>query len=80
MNNRLEDARNDYEKLVELITTENQLKLKASALLRLGRICMQLNNPAKAKTYLQNALEIDVKINVFNSDERSEIAKILQSS
>lgn len=75
MENRLDDARKDYERLVELIPSDSQQK--ASALLRLGRICMKLNDLAQAQQHFQNALEIDQKINVFTSDERSEIAKIL---
>jgi tetratricopeptide (TPR) repeat protein len=75
MENRLADARKDYERLVELTPSDSQQK--ASALLRLGRICIKLNDLAQAKQHFQDALEIDQEINVFNADEHSEIAKIL---
>ncbi|MBN1974864.1 MAG: tetratricopeptide repeat protein [Sedimentisphaerales bacterium] len=78
MENHLEDARKDYEKLVDLTPSDSQLK--ANALLRLGRICIKLKDVAMARQYLKVALDIDQKINVFTADERSEIAKILQTS
>jgi cellulose synthase operon protein C len=77
MENRLSDAKKDYEKLVELTPSDSQQK--ASALLRLGRICMKMNDSILAKQHLRNALEIDKKINVFTTDERSEITNILQA-
>jgi tetratricopeptide (TPR) repeat protein len=51
---------------------------KAMALLQLGRVCAKLNDLTRAKEHLQQALEIDRKINVFTADERSEIARIVQ--
>ncbi|MDT8301690.1 MAG: tetratricopeptide repeat protein [Sedimentisphaerales bacterium] len=75
MENRLDDARKDFERLVELTPSDSQQK--ASALLSLGRICIKLNDLAQAKQHFQNALEIDQKINVFTDDERSEVAKII---
>jgi len=73
---RLADARNDFEKLVELSPSDTPRQAKA--LLQLGRICAKLNDFVEAKHYLKNALEIDQKINVFTTDERSEITSIVQ--
>jgi tetratricopeptide (TPR) repeat protein len=76
--NRLADARNDFERLVELSTSDT--REQAKALLQLGRICAKLNDLVQAKQHLENALEIDRKIDVFTTDERSEIARIVQRS
>lgn len=75
--NRLVDARKDFEKLAELAPPNG--RQKAGTLLNLGRTCEKLNDPAQAKRYLQDALEIDRKTNVLTPDERSEITKILQA-
>ena len=75
---RLADARNDFERLVELSTSDT--REQAKALLQLGRICAKLNDLVQAKQHLKNALEIDRKIDVFTPDERSEIKRIVQRS
>jgi len=75
---RLADARNDFERLVELSTSDT--REQAKALLQLGRICAKLNDLVQAKQHLENALEIDRKIDVFTPDERSEITRIVQRS
>ncbi len=75
---RLADARNDFEKLVELSLPDS--RQQAKALLQLGRICAKLNDLVQAKQHLKNALEIDRKIDVFTPDERSEITRIVQRS
>jgi len=74
--NRLTDAKNDFAKLVELLPADT--RERAKALLQLGRICAKLNDPAHARQHLQDALEIDRKVNVFTEAERSEIAGIVQ--
>jgi len=78
MPDRLADARKDFEKLVELSSSDP--RRHARTLLKLGRTCVKLNDLVQAKRHLQNALEIDRKINVFTTDERSEITNILQTS
>ncbi|MFZ2147478.1 MAG: tetratricopeptide repeat protein [Sedimentisphaerales bacterium] len=78
MEDRLADARNDFARLVELSPPDT--RQQAKALLQLGRICAKLNDLIQAKQYLQNALEIDRKIDVFTTDERSEITRIVQRS
>ena len=78
MADRLADARNDFERLVELSLPDT--RQQAKALLQLGRVCAKLNELDKAKQHLNNALEIDRKIDVFTPDERSEIARIVQGS
>jgi len=75
---RLADARNDFERLVELSPPDT--RKQAKALLQLGRICAKLNDLVQAKEHLNNALEIDQKIDVFTTEERSEITKIVQGS
>ena len=78
MADRLADARNDFERLVELSTSDT--REQAKAFLQLGRICAKLNDLVQAKQHLKNALEIDQKIDVFTPDERSEITRIVQRS
>jgi tetratricopeptide (TPR) repeat protein len=73
---RLADARDDFERLVELSLPDS--RQRAKALLQLGRIYVKLNDLVQAKQHLQNALEIDRKIDVFTPDEQSEITRILQ--
>jgi len=75
---RLADARNDFERLVDLSPSDSPRQAKA--LLQLGRICAKLNDLVQAKQHLQNALEIDRKIDVFTPGERSEITRIVQRS
>jgi len=74
---RLDDARGDFEKLVELSLPDTPQRAKA--LLQLGRICVKLNEVEQAKQNLNNALEIDQKIDVFTPDERSEITRLQRS-
>lgn len=78
MPNRLAEARTDFTRLAELLPA--QTREKARALGRLGRICLQLKDPAQAKQYLQSALAIDRETPVFTADERLEITKALQES
>ena len=78
MADRLADARNDFEKLVELSLPDS--RQRAKALLQLGRIYVKLNDLVQAKQHLKNVLEIDRKIDVFTTDERSEITRIVQRS
>ncbi|GAJ07540.1 unnamed protein product, partial [marine sediment metagenome] len=74
---RLADARDDFERLVELSPPDTPQRAKA--LLQLGRICSKLNDLVQAKQHLENALEIDQKIDVFTPDERSEITRLQRS-
>jgi len=53
---------------------------KFSTLFQLGRIYVKLNDLVQAKQHLQDALEIDRKIDVFTPAERSEITGIIQKS
>ena len=78
LTDRFDDARNDFEKLVELSLPDS--RQRAKALLQLGRICAKLNDLVQAEQHLKTALEIDRKIDVFTTDERSEIKRIVQRS
>ena len=75
IDNQLPNAKADFEKCMELSPSDS--KQKAQALLKLGRICIKLNESVEAKKYLENALEIDNKINVFTPNEKSEIEGII---
>ncbi len=75
---RLNDAKSDFERLVELSNQDK--RQQAKAYLQLGRICEKLEDLAQAKVYLEHALEIDREIDVFTPDERMEINNILQKS
>ncbi len=76
MENRLDDARKDFEKIVESVPSDS--RQKAKTLLKLGRICVKLNDIVQAKQHLKHALEIDRELGVFTPDERTEIARIIQ--
>ena len=76
MSNRLGDAAKDLEKLVELSSSDTQQK--ARALLKLGRIYAKLGDMVSAKLRLENAIEIDRKIDAFTPAERAEIKNIIQ--
>jgi tetratricopeptide (TPR) repeat protein len=79
MPGRLEDARNDFQRIVEISPQNN--RQRAKALSQLGRICAKLNELNNAKQYLNKALEIErnMNINVFTPEERREITNILQN-
>ena len=68
LEDRLTDARNNFERLVELSPSDT--RQRAKALLQLGRICAKLSDLVQAKQHLKNALEIDRKIDVFTPEER----------
>ncbi len=74
--NRLADARTDLARLAQLLPART--REKAQVLLRLGRVCLRLNDPAQAKQHLQDAREIDREITVFTDAERREIMEALQ--
>jgi len=76
MSNRLKDAVKNLEKLVELSSSDTQQK--ARALLKLGRIYTKLGDKVSAKQRLENAIEIDRKIDVFTPAERAEIKSMNQ--
>ncbi len=76
MENRLDDSKRDFEKIVELIPSDS--REKARALLKLGRICVKLGDLNQAKEHLKHALEIDQKYDVFTPAERTEIAGIIK--
>jgi hypothetical protein len=48
--------------------------------LQLGHVCVKLNDFPEAKRRLQTALEIDQKANVFTTEERSEIRRIMEQT
>jgi tetratricopeptide (TPR) repeat protein len=72
---RLTDAKSDFEELARLSSSDPS---RAKALLQLGRTCAKLNDFTQARQYLENAMEIDRKIQVFTPDERSEISRIIE--
>jgi len=76
MPTRLGDAAKDFEKVVELSSSDTQQKAKA--LLKLGRIYVKLDDMVSAKRRLESASEIDRKIDVFTPAERAEIKSITQ--
>ena len=78
MEGRLADARIDFERLADL--SPPKTRRQADALLQLGRICTKLNEHVRAKQHLERALQIDQEIDVFTTDERSEILRITEKS
>ncbi|RPJ34663.1 MAG: tetratricopeptide repeat protein [Planctomycetaceae bacterium] len=75
MQDRLAEARNDFQRLTALSPSGS--REKARAFLKLGRICVKLNDLTAAKRHLDEALKIDKETNVFTPAERSEISNIL---
>ena len=78
MPGRLDDAKKDFERLVEL--SSSGTPRRAKSLFQLGRICAKLNELFQARQHLEDALEIDQKIDVFTADERAEITRIIQGT
>jgi tetratricopeptide (TPR) repeat protein len=76
--NRLAGARSDFEELVR--QSADDAPRQARALLQLGHVCVKLNDFPEAKRRLQTALEIDQKANVFTTEERSEIRRIMEQT
>lgn len=74
---RMADARKDFSRLVELSPADSPRRAKS--LLQLGRICAKYNDLAQAKQHLMSALAIDRSIDVFTPEERSEIARTMDS-
>ena len=72
---RLVDAQTDFQELVRLSSADPCLRAKAP--LQLGRVCVKLNDLAKAERHFQEALNIDREANVFTPSERSEIQDIV---
>jgi len=73
---RVADAKSDFEELVRLSSSDP--RRQAKALLQLGRICAKLDDLTQARQYLENAMVIDRKNQVFTPDERSEISRIIE--
>jgi tetratricopeptide (TPR) repeat protein len=78
MPNRLVDARAVFERLVAL--SKAQSRRKASALLKLGRTLVRLEDLAQASQTVKRAADIDQEINVFTEAERAEIQQIILQS
>ncbi len=76
MQGRLAEAEADFERIVELSSSE--ARRRAKALLQLGRICVKRNELAQAKEHLQGAMDIDRENDIFTADEKSEIVDILK--
>lgn len=72
---RLEEAQRDFRNLVR--NQADGSRGKAKALLKLGRVCVQLGDRAGAKQHFSAALEIDQKLGVFTPQERAEMATVL---
>jgi tetratricopeptide (TPR) repeat protein len=74
MPDKLNEARKDFEKLVEILPSDSSQQAKA--LLSLGRVCIKLNDTAEAKKNFQRAIEIDQKVKIFTPAELSEMREI----
>jgi tetratricopeptide (TPR) repeat protein len=72
---RLREAREDVARLVAL--EPDRSPEKARALLRLGRICVQLHDLGPARQHLEAALALDREMNVLTEAERAEIRRIM---
>jgi len=74
----LADARSDFETLEQSSISDSPRQ--ARTLLKLGQICVKLNDLERARQYIERASEIDQKINIFTPEERLEMARIIQGS
>ena len=74
---RLADARNDFEKCLELIPADSPRRAKA--LLQLGRVCAKLNDSAAARSHLEAARRIDEESHTLTPGQRRELADLIGS-
>jgi tetratricopeptide (TPR) repeat protein len=84
MTGRLSDATKDFETLLQLLPLDDfqGTVRRAKTLLKLGRICIKLDNIGQARRHFNEALEIDqeLHIDIFTPDEISEIRRVLQTN
>jgi tetratricopeptide (TPR) repeat protein len=79
---RLEDARTDFDKCIELTTAElspGSERTRAQALFHLARLCAKQENWTEAKATLDLALDINGRLAVFDSAQIAEIQELRQS-
>jgi tetratricopeptide (TPR) repeat protein len=72
---RMAEAQRDLEQCVALRSADPAGH--ARALLKLGRICHELNDPAATRRNLEQALQIDKEAQVLTPEDRQEIAQLL---
>ncbi len=75
---RIADAMKDFERLLELPSSNARQQAKAH--LQLGRIFLKLGDNNKAKQHLQKALDTDKKTRVLTPEDQSEIMQIIGGS
>lgn len=73
---RLEDARADFAKLVEVAREGSRLHVRG--LLWLGRLSQRLGEVAKAKDYLERARKLDRDARVLSGEERNDLDSLLK--
>lgn len=78
MEGRLADARRDLERLLKLSAADTPRR-QAMTLVKLGRVCAELEDVEQAREHAERALEIDRSENVLTPAERSEISEILET-
>jgi tetratricopeptide (TPR) repeat protein len=72
---RLEEARRDFEQ-IQRLTRPGQPR-QASNLLKLGRVCFELNGLSQARQHLEQALALDQDLEVLTHEQHQEIAGML---
>ncbi|MDI9432744.1 MAG: tetratricopeptide repeat protein [Planctomycetota bacterium] len=77
MEGRLGDARRDLERLLKLSASDP--RRQARTLVKLGRVCVELNAIDLARQHLERAREIDRSANVLTPEERLEVSEIVQT-
>ncbi len=75
MSDRLAEAKKDFDRILELASEDQRRQAKTHA--QLARICVKLNELARAKDHVEKALEMDQKASVLTPEERTEIGSIL---
>jgi len=78
MPGRLAEARKDFERITQLAASDTRRQVRTH--LQLGRICLKLNDPAKAREHLNRALELDGQIHTLTQQERAEIDGVMQQT
>jgi len=76
MPGRLPEAKSIFERIVSL--SRSDPRRLAVTHLQLGRVCVQLDDSAQAKLHLENVQEIDRTHNVLTTQERSEVAQLIE--
>ncbi len=78
MEGRLDDAKADFTQLIEIASKAGDRPRQIRSLLKLGRLCLKLNEVDQARQHLQRAQTLDRYTPVLTEKEREEITALLE--